>query len=132
MALSSQGIHDREVCVLLASDEEVKRLNRDFRNLDETTDVLTFPTDSALPGVPLGDIAIAVGYAERQAKLRGVSLTQELAYLAIHGALHLAGYDDEEESQRVQMVEEMNRVAMAAGFNADTEWCSLLHAEANS
>lgn len=132
LALFHQGLPDAEVCVLLAEDSEVRRLNFRFRQIDQSTDVLTFPADTSLPGAPLGDIAIAVEYAERQAKARKVSLSQELCYLAIHGALHLAGFDDEEETDRIKMVEEMNRVATAAGLKADTEWCSLLHAEVGS
>ena len=66
----------------------------------------------------------------RVAAARGVSLEQELAYLAIHGALHLLGYDDETENDRVRMVDEMNRVALSVGLKPDTEWASILHAEA--
>lgn len=126
-----QGLPEREVCVLLSDDEEVRRLNREFRQIDEATDVLTFPADSSLPGAPLGDIAISVPYAERQAKARGVALAQEIGFLAIHGALHLAGFDDESEPDRIKMVEEMNRAAVVAGLHPDENWCSLLHAEAD-
>ncbi|MFX8316485.1 rRNA maturation RNase YbeY, partial [Acinetobacter baumannii] len=76
-------------------------MNSEFRGIDQPTDVLTFPADQSVVGAPLGDIAIGVGYATRQARARGVSLTQELCYLAIHGALHLAGFDDETEQDRL-------------------------------
>lgn len=112
-----------EVAVLLTSDEHVQQLNRTFRGVDAPTDVLTFVGDE--PGS--GDIAIAVPYAERQAALRGVPLEQELAYLAIHGALHLAGLDDEEEDERREMVDRMNVAAVAAGFLPDENWASILH-----
>jgi len=126
IALSQHGHTDTEVCVLLTSDERVKELNRDFRGIDETTDVLTFPSGEGSDG----DVAIAVPYAERQANVRGVTLEQELGYLAIHGALHLAGFDDESESDRAEMVSQMNRAAIAAGLPPDEEWASLLHEEA--
>jgi len=102
----------------------MRELNHRFRNLDESTDVLTFPA----PGTDmLGDIAISIPYAERQAKQRGVSLKQEIGFLAIHGGLHLLGFDDESEDDRRTMVDEMNRAALAAGLKQDHEWASLLH-----
>lgn len=113
-----------EVSILLTEDAEMRALNAQFRNLDESTDVLTFPAD--IPML-LGDIAISVPYADRQAKVRGVSLSQELAYLAIHGGLHLLGFDDESEDDRKVMIEQMNRAAVAAGLKPDYEWASLLH-----
>jgi ssRNA-specific RNase YbeY (16S rRNA maturation enzyme) len=68
-----------------------------------------------------------VPYAERQAKLRKVSLSQELGYLAIHGALHLVGFDDGSEPERLAMVREMNVVAVEAGLLPDEDWASILH-----
>jgi rRNA maturation RNase YbeY len=112
--------------VLLCDDLAIQELNRVYRGLDEATDVLTFPS-GGFEGAPLGDVAISVPYAERQARARGVSLNQEIGYLAIHGALHLLGYDDESEADRVEMVQEMNRVAVAAGLQPDENWASLLH-----
>lgn len=113
--------------MLLTSDERVQSLNREFRALDEPTDVLTFVADEDANG----DIAIAVPYAERQAALRGVTLEQELGYLAIHGALHLVGFDDETEPERAEMAAEMNRAAVAAGLPPDEAWTSLLHGDAS-
>lgn len=127
-ALEEEQLPPSEVCVLLTQDEVVRELNRTYRNLDESTDVLTFCADQ-LPGAPLGDIAISVPYAERQAKARKVSLTQELSYLAIHGALHLVGYDDITEELQSVMVKRMNEVAVAAGLKPDDNWSSLLHGE---
>ena len=118
---------DAVVVILLATDDAVRSLNKQFRRVDEPTDVLTFPGDE-FPGAPLGDIAIAVPYAERQALARRVSLSQELSYLAIHGALHLLGFDDESEPAREIMVREMNRAAVKAGLKPDENWASILHA----
>jgi probable rRNA maturation factor len=114
------------VSILLTEDLEMADLNERFRRIKEPTDVLTFPSE--FPGV-LGDIAISVPYAERQAKARGVSLSQEIGYLAIHGGLHLLGFDDETEEDRVAMVEQMNRAAVAAGLKPDREWASILHGD---
>lgn len=109
----------------------MQALNLRFRNLDEPTDVLTFPGDSS-PHSPLGDVAICIPYAERQAKARGVSLRQEVGFLAIHGALHLLGFDDETDGDRARMVDEMNILAIEAGLKPDPEWASILHAMESS
>ncbi|CAN5377108.1 hypothetical protein BH11ARM1_BH11ARM1_11370 [soil metagenome] len=127
-ALSRHGKDHAAVCILLTDDENIRRLNHEFRGIDEATDVLTFPA-AAFPGAPLGDIAISVEYAQRQAALRKVSLSQELGYLAIHGALHLIGFDDETDEDRLAMVGEMNDSAVAAGLKPDTNWYSILHGE---
>jgi rRNA maturation RNase YbeY len=123
-ALSQHGRAFSPVCILLTGDDEVRDLNRRFRGIDENTDVLTFP--SAVPQI-LGDIAISVPYAHRQAEARGVSLAQELGFLAIHGILHLVGFDDEAEADRAEMVDQMNAAAVAAGLKPDYEWSSILH-----
>lgn len=128
IALEQHGLRDAEVTLLLTSDDRIHELNLRFRGVDSPTDVLTFPSGDQ-PPAPLGDIAISVPYAERQAVERGVTLEQELGYLAIHGALHLAGLDDESESDRAHMVAEMNRAALAAGLEPDEEWASILHSQ---
>lgn len=112
--------------LLLTDDVTVTDLNRRFRGLDEPTDVLTFPTP-ANPAKYLGEVAIAVPYAERQAEARGVPLDTELCYLAIHGVLHLLGYEDEDTESHRLMLAEMNRAGTASGLPPDPEWQSLLH-----
>src|SRR4051812_12019953 len=103
LALGKHGCDSGFVNVLLTGDDEIRSLNMRFRSVDEPTDVLSFPGDG-FPNAPLADIAISVEYAERQAAARRVSVSQELAYLAIHGALHVAGFDDEREGDRAKMV----------------------------
>jgi rRNA maturation RNase YbeY len=115
-----------DVSVLLTDDSMMQRLNLQFRGIDAPTDVLTFPLDSD----GSGDIAISVPYAQRQAAARGVSLTEELGFLAIHGGLHLLGLDDQSEPDRAEMVRRMNLAAEAAGLTPDLEWSSVLHAAA--
>ena len=116
----------QSVNVLLSSDEQVRDLNSRFRNVDATTDVLTFPSGQPSP-FPLGDIAISIPYAERQAKLRGVPLEDELIALIVHGALHLVGYDDEAESDKLLMQKRMNEVGEMIGTPIDAFWTSVLH-----
>jgi len=127
-AFERHGKPDAKACLLLTSDERIRELNRDFRGVDESTDVLTFPAGD-FAGDQLGDVAIAVPYAERQAKMRRVSLSQELGFLAIHGALHLVGLDDQTEPDRAEMVRQMNLVAQDAGLKPDERWASILHGE---
>lgn len=123
-ALKRHGAEGATVSVLLTDDAAMRDLNSRFRGVDESTDVLSFPT---FENDPLGDIAIAVPYAEKQAQARGVALVQELGYLAIHGTLHLLGFDDEAEIDRAQMIQKMNEAAVDAGLTPDEGWHSILH-----
>ncbi len=122
-ALEAEDVLEAEVTVLLTDDERIRELNRRFRGLDEPTDVLTFPSGEGADG----DLAIAVPYAERQAAVRGVPLQTELAYLAIHGALHLCGLDDATEGEADEMRRRMSRAAVSVGLPPDESWGSLLH-----
>jgi len=117
--------------VLICDDETIRDLNRRFRATDEATDVLTFPAGE-FPGAPLGDIAISLPYAERQAHARGVSVSQEIGFLAIHGALHLLGFDDQTPDDRTGMVREMNKAARLARLRPDEDWASILHDQASA
>ena len=96
-----EGIKPRtvEVSVLLVGDEEIQALNREYRQIDKPTDVLSFSQneDFIVPGKTsrlLGDVVISLDTAERQADDAGQSLVDEVCQLAIHGVLHLLGYDD--------------------------------------
>jgi rRNA maturation RNase YbeY len=128
LALAQHSSVKSSVCVLLTNDDEVRDLNARFRGLDAATDVLSFPAGE-MPGAPLGDIAIAVPYAERQAAVRQTPLDVELQYLAIHGALHLLGFDDETPEDRERMLGEMNTIGLLAGLPPEPEWSSILHGE---
>jgi len=86
------------LAVCLVSDRRMRSLNRCFRGRDAPTDVLSFPAGAAPPGgeeQPLGDIVISVQTALRQAEQARHSLEVELMVLALHGYLHLLGYDHE-------------------------------------
>lgn len=80
------------VSVLLCGDARMRRLNREWRRMDRSTDVLSFP--SGLPGA-LGDVVVSLPYAARQAKERGHAREREVKVLLAHGVLHLLGYDHE-------------------------------------
>ena len=91
-----------DLCVALISDRRMRALNRQFRGKDHVTDVLSFPSDAR--GF-LGDIVIAEAMAKRQAKEHGHSLKIEVQTLALHGLLHLLGYDHETDDGRMARAE---------------------------
>jgi len=101
------------VTIALVSDVTMRRLNARYRGADYATDVLSFPSD--MPG-ELGDIAIAVGVAARQARHLGHSERAEHRTLALHGLLHLLGYDHERDRGQMRRVEE--RLRRKAGLPA--------------
>jgi rRNA maturation RNase YbeY len=115
-----------EVCVLLTTDEHILQLNRDYRKVDAVTDVLTFCADPN-PGTVLGDIAISYPMALRSARTRKTPVGVELQWLAIHGALHLLGFDDVEESDYAIMLREMAKVGKVIGLATDDPWHSQPH-----
>lgn len=88
--LKSLELSDREVSILLTGDEGIRDLNLRFRNIDRPTDVLSFTMEDERL---LGDIAVSVETAVRQARDFKVSLEEELGRLVVHGVLHLLGYD---------------------------------------
>jgi probable rRNA maturation factor len=92
-----------ELSLVLAGDALLRRLNREYRGKDKTTDVLSFPGDGGEAG--LGDIVISVANAERNARRLGRTLGQELDVLALHGFLHVLGYDHEADDGTMDRVE---------------------------
>ena len=112
--LVSEGHARAEVSVLLTDDATVHSMNLEYRGMDKPTDVLSFALNDLLPDAPvapsiaglppmLGDVVISVDTAMRQATQHNLSLDTELALLAVHGVLHLLGYEDETEAGAEQM-----------------------------
>jgi probable rRNA maturation factor len=101
-ALRLQGYRDPpDVSVALVDDAYIRMLNREYRGVDQPTDVLAFPMgpDEGTHAEPtLGDIVISVERARDQARQFKHPLRREIAFLAVHGLLHLLGYEDETES----------------------------------
>ncbi len=92
--------------ISIGSDEFVHELNKTYRNIDRPTDVLSFSEEYIIPGtstVYLGDIAISYPTARIQAEQAGHPVINELSLLAIHGVLHLLGFDHQDEDQKMQM-----------------------------
>lgn len=102
-----------EIDVKLVSDKGIRVLNRNFRDVDSPTDVLSFPSGELEDYVPefdvpcfLGDIALSPEFAKRQCEERdgeSASLLRELTLLTVHSVLHLLGYDHAEDSEREKM-----------------------------
>ena len=92
--------------IALLSDQKIRNLNRQYRKIDKVTDVLSFPfTRAGAESDYLGDIAIAAGVAKRQAKSAGHSVQNELRLLALHGFLHLLGYDHKSDNGKMALIE---------------------------
>lgn len=128
-ALSPAGDPLAEVTVLFTDDETITDLNRRYRGVPTATDVLTF--DYSTPLGRIGEIAISVAMAQRQATARDASLRDECLFLVIHGALHLSGFDDETDEDQAKMVQEMNVVAERVGIPGDERWFSMHYAGAS-
>ena len=105
--LKSKIIPSREsqtfqVSLLICGDDRIRKLNRDHRNKDKPTDVLSFPAYENLRKISrgedeifLGDLAISIPTARKQAKEFGISVWDEFIHLYFHGLLHLMGFDHE-------------------------------------
>ena len=89
---------------MLGGDTLLRRLNREYRGKDRTTDVLSFAADPD-DGESLGDIAISVPMAERNARRAGHALGRELEILVLHGFLHLLGFDHETDDGQMNRLE---------------------------
>lgn len=94
-----------EVSISFVGDEEIRELNRDYRGVDKTTDVLSFPMDDEfkIDERILGDVVINTKRVIEQADEFGHSNTRELSYLTVHSILHLLGYDHMEDNEKKEM-----------------------------
>ena len=99
-ALDAIGKSGSSATIAFVSDSNIRKLNQQFRGIDKATDVLSFPADEP---DNLGDVAVSVETAARQAKENRLSFDNEIAQLILHGLLHLSGYDHETDNG------EMNR-----------------------
>jgi len=108
----AKGPEEAEVSLTLVDDVRIHELNREYRGVDRPTDVLSFALQEDTEDEPdildyeddlLGDIIISVERARAQAVEYGHSFERELVYLAVHGTLHLLGYDHEEEEDKKEM-----------------------------
>lgn len=116
---------DAEISVVFCDEEHIRQVNKQYRDIDKSTDVLSFPMiDTYGPcefelelfedeELILGDIVICVPKAISQANEYGHSLKREISFLFTHGILHLLGYDHIDEDDRIQMEYTQNKILMA-------------------
>lgn len=107
---------DMELSVIFVDDEKIHEINRDYRNIDRSTDVISFALEDNeqyyLEGMPreLGDIFISIDHAKLQAQEYGHSFYRELCFLFTHGLLHLLGFDHMEENDEKEMFALQNQI----------------------
>jgi probable rRNA maturation factor len=104
--LEYEGVKEGELTILITDDEQMQKLNQEYRQVELTTDVLAFPagyTDPDTSSMYLGDVIISCPRAAEQAASGGHPLALEIQLLTIHGVLHLLGYDDEDEYEKERM-----------------------------
>ena len=134
-ALAAEGVDfPCEVDVLLTDDAGIHQINKDMRDVDRATDVLSFPEFELTPGqlpapedadpgtglVPLGDMAISMEHVAAQAKEFGHSGRRELCYLVVHSVLHLLGYDHLDEGpMKAQMRQREEAILAQLGITRD-------------
>ena len=118
------GAEGAEVSVTLTNDAYIHEINRQYRGVDRSTDVISFALmESEEPeilddpaGDVLGDLVISLERARAQAEEYGHSYLRELSFLTVHGMLHLLGYDHMEDAERAEMEEEQRHVMEALGI----------------
>lgn len=135
--------YEAQINLLLVDNQEIARMNREFRRIDEPTDVLSFPAleyeqagsfdflkeevdffDPESGELLLGDIMISMERAKAQAAAYGHSLLREYAFLIAHSMLHLCGFDHMEESERKQMEAMQEEILQKIGITrqANDKW----------
>lgn len=115
-----------EISISIVTNEEIQKLNKEFRNIDKATDVLSFPQltfeEEEIADVNendeiiLGDIIISIEKAKEQAEEYGHSLEREVAFLTVHSMLHLMGYDHMEQEEEKEMFQKQEEILQQAGF----------------
>ena len=118
------GLDNAEVSITFTDNEHIHEINRDYRNVDRPTDVISFALnegdepeiEGGAPVNVLGDIIISVEKAVEQASDYGHSVEREVAFLTVHGMLHLLGYDHIEEDDRKEMRREEDFVMEKLGI----------------
>ncbi len=120
----SGGPEEAEVSLMMVDDQRIHALNQEYRGVDRPTDVLSFALQEEMEEEPdsefedemLGDIVISAERAREQAEEYGHSFEREIIYLAVHGTLHLLGYDHEEEKDKQKMRSKEEEVMAILGL----------------
>lgn len=99
--------------IVFMTQSQIHEMNKTYRNMDKPTDVLSFPNEDE-DIKSLGDVCISIEQAEKQAKDYGHSFEREIGFLAVHGYLHLKGYDHHTEDEEKTMTEMQERILKKA------------------
>lgn len=127
-----EDVGEAELSVTFMDDESIKAVNRDYREKDRATDVISFALEETVEGevavnqpegMPrmLGDILISTETADRQAEEYGHSREREIGFLALHGFLHLLGYDHMNEADERRMFGRQDEILESFGLGRDTD-----------
>lgn len=120
-AIKIEELNNVEFNIIIVDNETIHKLNKEYRGIDRPTDVLTFAlednSDIELPDVRLlGDIYISLDKTKEQSKEYGHSFLRELAFLSIHGFLHLLGYDHMEKAEEEKMFKKQELILDGYGI----------------
>lgn len=125
LTLDEGGVLDSpSLLVRITGDAEMRSLNQQYRGMDKTTDVLSFPADFTDPDLEsryLGDIIISYARAEEQAHKRGHHVEAELQLLVVHGVLHLLGYDHGNQNEKEKMWSVQDNILKKLGLDIEVE-----------
>ncbi len=120
-ATLQSDVANAEITFRIVDGEEGQTLNRDYRGKDYATNVLTFTFDEDMPDIPglplLGDIVLCAPVVAREAAEQGISLEAHYCHLAVHGVLHLQGYDHLEEDEAEAMEALEKQIVISLGYD---------------
>jgi probable rRNA maturation factor len=124
------GPEEGAVTIVVDNDDRIQELNKLWRGFDKPTNVLSFPSPDMQPGPvhTIGDIAISFETAAREAAAEDKSFADHMAHLAVHGFLHLLGYDHESDEEAEEM-EGLERIILARVGVSDPYWCTMPRAD---
>ncbi len=122
-ALEKENLTSAEFNVIFVDEAKIQEINREYRNIDQVTDVISFALEDykeeGLPILMLGDIYICVARAHQQSEEYGHSFLRELCFLAVHGFFHLLGYDHQNEEEEKIMFAKQEELLTSFGIGRD-------------
>lgn len=130
-ALVHGGGDKSDLTLVITSDKELRKLNKQFRGIDQATDVLAFPSETGPESAHryLGDVIISLARARSQAKAAGHALSEELQLLTVHGVLHLLGHEHGEPGKKAKMWATQEKILHELGVTIDVDKVVTAHSE---
>lgn len=123
VALAQAGLEMCDLSLVITIDKRMKELNKQFRGIDETTDVLSFPSGAARKNEAryLGDVVISLPRARAEAIASGHPVGDELQLLVVHGILHLLGHDHADRRSKARMWAAQDEILQTLGIEIDVD-----------